>query len=69
MVGTSMEQDNLSKMLLNETVSEVRPGKPLSDTFSVLYLLFYSTVTFKERKKGLKQHGNISCLSRPIMFV
>ena len=64
-----MEQDNLSNMFLNETVSEVRLGKPLSDTFSVLYLLFYSTVTSKERKEGLKQHGNISYLSRPMMFV
>ena len=38
-VGTLMEQDNLSKMLSNQTVSEVRTGKPLSDIFSVLYLL------------------------------
>ena len=30
-----MEQDNLNKLLLNEKLSEVRPGKPLSDKFSV----------------------------------
>ena len=62
-----MEQDNLYKLPLNETVSEVRPGKPLSDTFPVLYLFFYSTITSKERKKGLKLHGNITqftCLHR-----
>jgi hypothetical protein len=64
-----MEQDNLSKMLLHETVSEVRLGQPLSDTFSELYLLFYSKMTSTEHKNELKVHGNISCLSRPMMFI
>jgi hypothetical protein len=67
-----MEQDNLIKTLLNNTVTEVRLGELLTDTYSIniiLTFLFQNDVQKTHKVNEMKLHGNIICLSRPIMFI
>jgi hypothetical protein len=67
-----MGQDNLIKTLLNKTVSEVRLGKFLSDTYSISIMLTFLLV-FQNNVQRMQEvtevAWNISCLSRLMTFI